>query len=158
MPGGVAVGTTPDRLLAADGAVLAEAGAVVTAVGDGPDTEWLAGSGTPLDGGVVTDAHCRVAPGFVAAGDVVAVRGPDGSCRRSPHWSNTPARDRHPRDRRRHHFHDPEGNRSEVFAPTGLDDVPQPRKKPVDLDQPPRGLLDDLDRRHHADGIPSSLT
>ncbi|MEJ2862177.1 VOC family protein [Actinomycetospora flava] len=55
------------------------------------------------------------------------------------------------------YFYDPEGNRSEVFAPTGLDDVPQPYKKPVDLDQPMESLLDDLDRQHHADGIPASL-
>jgi cytochrome P450/catechol 2,3-dioxygenase-like lactoylglutathione lyase family enzyme len=55
------------------------------------------------------------------------------------------------------YFYDPEGNRSEVFAATGLDDVPQPYKKPVDLDQPLAGLLRDLDRQHQADGIPSSL-
>lgn len=55
------------------------------------------------------------------------------------------------------YFYDPEGNRSEVFAATGLEDVPQPYKKAVDLDQPLEGLLQDLDRQHHADGIPSSL-
>ena len=55
------------------------------------------------------------------------------------------------------YFYDPEGNRSEVFAATGLDDVPQPYKRAIDLDQPLDGLLQDLDRQHRADGIPSSL-
>ena len=55
------------------------------------------------------------------------------------------------------YFYDPQGNRSEVFAATGLNDVPQPYKRAVDLDQPVEDLLQDLDRQHHADGIPSSL-
>ncbi|KUN58930.1 hypothetical protein AQJ46_42425 [Streptomyces canus] len=91
VPGGVTVGFkdgTPDRLLSADGTLLAEADIVVTAVGDIPNTEWLHGSGIRLDGGVVVDDECRVAPGIVAAGDVVSVRRADGRCVRSPHWSN----------------------------------------------------------------------
>jgi len=55
------------------------------------------------------------------------------------------------------YFYDPEGNRSEVFAATGLDDIRQPYKKAVDLDQPIGDLLHSLDRQHQADGIPSSL-
>jgi cytochrome P450/catechol 2,3-dioxygenase-like lactoylglutathione lyase family enzyme len=55
------------------------------------------------------------------------------------------------------YFYDPEGNRSEVFAATGIDDVPQPYKKAVDLNQPLESLLHDLDRQHQADGIPSTL-
>ncbi|MFG2592331.1 NAD(P)/FAD-dependent oxidoreductase [Streptomyces sp. NPDC048438] len=89
--GGVTVGFehgTPDRLLSADGTLLAEADIVVTAVGDIPNTEWLHGSGVHLDGGVVVDDECRVAPGIVGAGDVVSVRRADGRCVRSPHWSN----------------------------------------------------------------------
>ncbi|MGN9821544.1 NAD(P)/FAD-dependent oxidoreductase [Streptomyces sp. SD11] len=91
VPGGVTVGFkegTPDRLLPADGTLLAEADIVVTAVGDIPNTEWLHGSGVELDGGVVVDDECRAAPGIVGAGDVVSVRRADGRCVRSPHWSN----------------------------------------------------------------------
>jgi 3-phenylpropionate/trans-cinnamate dioxygenase ferredoxin reductase subunit len=58
---------------------------VVTAVGDRPNVEWLAGSGLALRGGVVVDARCRVSPEIVAAGDVAAF--PDGGrLRRMPHW------------------------------------------------------------------------
>lgn len=91
VPGGVTVGFkdgAPDRLLSADGTLLAEADIVVTAVGDIPNTEWLHGSGVHLDGGVVVDDECRVAPGIVGAGDVVSLRRADGRCVRSPHWSN----------------------------------------------------------------------
>ncbi|WP_380280674.1 NAD(P)/FAD-dependent oxidoreductase [Kitasatospora purpeofusca] len=65
-----------------------QADVVVTAVGDLPNVEWLVGSGLPLDGGVVADGRCLVAPGIVAAGDVVARRTPDGRTRRTPHWTN----------------------------------------------------------------------
>ncbi|MEW2395503.1 NAD(P)/FAD-dependent oxidoreductase [Streptomyces sp. NPDC046862] len=62
-----------------------EADVIVCAVGDLPNTDWLRDSGLPLDagGGLVTDACCRVAPGVVAAGDVVTREG-----RRTPHWTN----------------------------------------------------------------------
>ncbi|WP_069760170.1 NAD(P)/FAD-dependent oxidoreductase [Streptomyces sp. LUP47B] len=62
-----------------------EADVIVCAVGDVPNTEWLKDSGLPLDagGGLVADACCRVAPGVVAAGDVVSRQG-----RRTPHWTN----------------------------------------------------------------------
>jgi NADPH-dependent 2,4-dienoyl-CoA reductase/sulfur reductase-like enzyme len=84
-PAGVRV-DEPGRLLATDGKMLAEADLVVTAAGDVPNTEWLHGSGIPLDGGVVIDSACRVAPNIVAAGDVVSVRARDGRAMRSPHW------------------------------------------------------------------------
>lgn len=61
---------------------------VVSAAGDMPNTEWLADSGLPLTGGLVVDAHCRVAPYIVAAGDVTVTRLPDGSHRRTPHWTS----------------------------------------------------------------------
>ncbi|MFJ8475537.1 NAD(P)/FAD-dependent oxidoreductase [Kitasatospora sp. NPDC094011] len=66
--GGRAVGV---RL--ADGSELA-ADAVLTAIGSRPATEWLAGSGVPLeaDGGVACDAHCAAGPGVWAAGDAAA--------------------------------------------------------------------------------------
>ena len=65
-----------------------EADLVVSAVGDVPNVEWLAGSGVRLHGGIVVDASCRVAPGVVAAGDVAVVPGGDGTLSRSPHWTN----------------------------------------------------------------------
>ncbi|MFB7476985.1 NAD(P)/FAD-dependent oxidoreductase [Kitasatospora sp. NPDC056184] len=84
-PGGVTpLGPHAVRL----GRETVEADVVVTAAGDLPNAEWLAGSGLPLDGGVVADERCRVAPGIVAAGDVVARRTPDGRTRRTPHWTN----------------------------------------------------------------------
>ncbi|MBB5907896.1 NAD(P)/FAD-dependent oxidoreductase [Actinoalloteichus hymeniacidonis] len=43
---------------------------VVVALGAIPNTEWLDGSGIPVDNGVVCDAHCRAAAGVYAAGDV----------------------------------------------------------------------------------------
>ncbi|XVS67386.1 NAD(P)/FAD-dependent oxidoreductase [Actinosynnema sp. CA-299493] len=43
---------------------------VVVALGAVPNTDWLLGSGLPLDHGVVCDARCRAAPGVYAVGDV----------------------------------------------------------------------------------------
>ncbi|MFK0159940.1 NAD(P)/FAD-dependent oxidoreductase [Streptomyces sp. NPDC090493] len=62
-----------------------EADVIVCAVGDVPNTEWLRGSGLSLDagGGLIADSCCHVAPGVVAAGDVVSRLG-----RRTPHWTN----------------------------------------------------------------------
>ncbi|MEV6001479.1 NAD(P)/FAD-dependent oxidoreductase [Streptomyces griseomycini] len=62
-----------------------EADVIVCAVGDVPNTEWLRDSGLPLDagGGLIADGCCRVAPGVVAAGDVLSRQG-----RRTPHWTN----------------------------------------------------------------------
>lgn len=79
---------TADRLVADDGTPLVEADIAVTAVGDVPNTQWLRGSGLPLDGGLVVDAECRAAPGIVGVGDVVARRNSDGRAVRTPHWSN----------------------------------------------------------------------
>ncbi|MFD8708422.1 NAD(P)/FAD-dependent oxidoreductase [Kitasatospora sp. NPDC059648] len=57
----------------ADGSELA-ADAVLMAIGSEPATEWLAGSGVPLDagGGVACDAHCAAGPGVWAAGDAAS--------------------------------------------------------------------------------------
>ncbi|GAA5156504.1 NAD(P)/FAD-dependent oxidoreductase [Amycolatopsis dongchuanensis] len=87
---GLRVGFTdgrPSRLTSADGTFSVDADLAVTAVGDVPNTEWLHGTGLPLENGVVTDEACRVAPGIVAAGDVTSVRR-DGGHVRTPHWSN----------------------------------------------------------------------
>jgi NADPH-dependent 2,4-dienoyl-CoA reductase/sulfur reductase-like enzyme len=71
----------------ADGTRL-DADLVVSAAGDVPNVEWLAGSGLRLHGGVVVDRHCRVAPDVVAAGDVTVTAGGDGRLTRTPHWTN----------------------------------------------------------------------
>jgi 3-phenylpropionate/trans-cinnamate dioxygenase ferredoxin reductase component len=41
-----------------------------------------------VQGGIVVDPRCRVAPDVVAAGDVTVVAAGDGSLFRSPHWTN----------------------------------------------------------------------
>ncbi|MET9088961.1 FAD-dependent oxidoreductase [Streptomyces sp. NPDC004237] len=88
---GIRVRIAPDGVSVVDGhrarcgeSVL-EADVIVCAVGDVPNTDWLRDSGLSLDarGGLVADACCRVAPGVVAAGDVVSREG-----RRTPHWTN----------------------------------------------------------------------
>lgn len=61
---------------------------VVSAVGDVPNVEWLRSSGLPLQGGVVVDGRCAVAPGIVAAGDVTVQELAPGVFRRSPHWTS----------------------------------------------------------------------
>lgn len=47
-----------------------EADIVVACIGSEPATEWLTGSGLPLDDGVLCDSTCAAARGVVAAGDV----------------------------------------------------------------------------------------
>lgn len=74
----------------AGGRVL-EAGTVVAGTGCTPNTEWLAGSGVPLDDGVLTDEHCAVpgAPGLYAIGDVARCHDPAaGTSRRVEHWTS----------------------------------------------------------------------
>lgn len=93
--GGIGLGFrdgVPDRLVSPDGTPVAEGDLAVTAAGDVPNTEWLRGSGLLLtggaDGALVAGENCLAAPGVVAVGDVVAVRGADGRPVRTPHWSN----------------------------------------------------------------------
>jgi NADPH-dependent 2,4-dienoyl-CoA reductase/sulfur reductase-like enzyme len=52
-----------------DGSSLA-ADVVVVAIGASPCTQWLQGSGLPLDDGLVCDEFCQAAPGVWGAGDV----------------------------------------------------------------------------------------
>lgn len=67
----------------ADGRVL-PADTVVVGIGVTPRTDWLAGSGLPLDDGVVCDAGCVTAlPNVVAVGDVARVAGV-----RTEHWTS----------------------------------------------------------------------
>jgi 3-phenylpropionate/trans-cinnamate dioxygenase ferredoxin reductase subunit len=56
------IGLTDGRTVPAD--------VVLVAIGGVPCTEWLAGSGLLVDGGLVCDEFCRAAPGVWAAGDV----------------------------------------------------------------------------------------
>lgn len=65
-----------------------DADIVISAVGDVPNTEWLAGSGLPLDGALVVDQRCRAAPDIVAAGDVTATRVNGERPQRHPHWTS----------------------------------------------------------------------
>ena len=86
-PAGVQLLGDPVSAVAHEDGVL-EGDLIVTAAGDVPNVEWLAGSGLPVSGGVVIDSACRVAPGVVAAGDVTVQRHDDGSLRRTPHWTS----------------------------------------------------------------------
>lgn len=93
---GLRIVTTSDASLAsrdgrsqvvlADGTLL-EAELVVTAVGDLPNVEWLAGSGLLQQGRLEVDTRGRVRPDVVAAGDVAAVPTPFG-VRRVPLWNS----------------------------------------------------------------------
>ncbi|MEU6726919.1 FAD-dependent oxidoreductase [Nonomuraea wenchangensis] len=74
------------RVHLADGAVV-EAELLVSAVGDVPDTAWLAGTGL-ADGGVLqVDERGLVRPDVAAAGDLAAFPTPYGR-RRVPLWSS----------------------------------------------------------------------
>ncbi|MCY9783390.1 FAD-dependent oxidoreductase [Nocardiopsis sp. EMB25] len=71
----------------ADGTHL-PADVVVVGIGMLPNTEWLTGSGIPVDNGVLCDAGCVTAfPSVVAVGDVARYHGPDGPVRHE-HWTN----------------------------------------------------------------------
>ncbi|MFI6349162.1 NAD(P)/FAD-dependent oxidoreductase [Streptomyces sp. NPDC050560] len=84
-------GTPGDLVVTlADGARLA-AGTVVVGIGCLPNTEWLAGSGVPLDDGIVTDEYCAVPglDGVYAIGDVARwYDGRTATHRRVEHWTN----------------------------------------------------------------------
>lgn len=74
------------RVALADGTEL-EADLVVTAIGDEPNTGWLAGSNLLVDGSLRVDSRGRIRPDIVAAGDVAffpTLRG----VRRVPLWTS----------------------------------------------------------------------
>ncbi|MFI6767438.1 NAD(P)/FAD-dependent oxidoreductase [Streptomyces sp. NPDC050355] len=79
-------GGTDGRVTAvelSDGRLL-PAEVVVTGIGVRPNTDWLAGSGLPLDDGVRCDAGCVTPlPNVVAVGDVARVAGT-----RAEHWTS----------------------------------------------------------------------
>ena len=69
-----------------DGGVI-DADVVITAVGDVPNVEWLAGSGLASCGPLEVGVGGFVRPGVVAAGDLVATRHPvTDRLDRTPHW------------------------------------------------------------------------
>jgi NADPH-dependent 2,4-dienoyl-CoA reductase/sulfur reductase-like enzyme len=69
-----------------DGSIV-EGELLLTAVGDIPNTEWLAGSGLPSSGALAVDSRGRVRANIVAAGDVAAVPTSSGHAR-SPIWNS----------------------------------------------------------------------
>jgi NADPH-dependent 2,4-dienoyl-CoA reductase/sulfur reductase-like enzyme len=64
-----------------------EADLIVTAIGDIPNTEWLATSALTTDGRLEADSRGRIRPNIVAAGDVAAIP-TRGGVRRIPLWSS----------------------------------------------------------------------
>jgi 3-phenylpropionate/trans-cinnamate dioxygenase ferredoxin reductase subunit len=77
---------TAHRLELADGTVL-EVDAVLEAMGVVPSTGWLAGSGLPVDDGVLCDEQGRAADGVWAVGDVARWADGSGSSTRHEHWT-----------------------------------------------------------------------
>ncbi|MFF9602155.1 NAD(P)/FAD-dependent oxidoreductase [Streptomyces sp. NPDC014684] len=74
------------RVVLDEGAVL-EAEVLVSAVGDVPNTEWLAGSGLVAEGPLPVDSRGLVRPDVAAVGDLAAFPTPFG-LRRLPFWSS----------------------------------------------------------------------
>lgn len=74
------------RVVLDDGAVL-EAELLLSAVGDVPNTEWLAGTGLVAKGAVPVDSRGLVRPDVAAVGDLAAFPTPHG-LRRIPLWSS----------------------------------------------------------------------
>ena len=70
----------------ADGSTI-EAELVVSAVGDAPNTEWLASSGLLTNGRLEVDTRGRVRPDIIAAGDVAAFPTKHGILR-VPLWTS----------------------------------------------------------------------
>lgn len=75
----------PRGVILRDGSRI-EAELIVTAIGDIPNTEWLATSGL-ADGRLEADSRGRIRPNIVAAGDVAAIPTRQG-IRRIPLWSS----------------------------------------------------------------------
>ncbi|MGW1709656.1 NAD(P)/FAD-dependent oxidoreductase [Streptomyces sp. NPDC002206] len=74
------------RVVLDDGAVL-EAETLITAVGDVPNTEWLARTGLAAKGAIPVDSRGLVRPDVAAVGDLAAFPTPYG-LRRLPLWSS----------------------------------------------------------------------
>jgi NADPH-dependent 2,4-dienoyl-CoA reductase/sulfur reductase-like enzyme len=67
---GVTVAAVTENGVVLANGELVEGDEVLVAIGALPNTEWLAGSGLPVDNGVVCDEYCQAAPDVYAAGDV----------------------------------------------------------------------------------------
>ena len=65
-----------------DGRVF-ESEVIISAIGDAPNTAWLAGSGLLQEGRLITDSRGRVTDNIVAAGDIAWFDG-----KRSPVWTS----------------------------------------------------------------------
>ena len=74
------------KVVLADGSELV-ADLVVTAIGDEPNVDWLAGAGLLTDGMLKVDSRGRVRPDIVAAGDVAFLPTPRGLAR-VPLWTS----------------------------------------------------------------------
>ncbi|MEV0495258.1 NAD(P)/FAD-dependent oxidoreductase [Streptomyces atratus] len=74
------------RVVLDDGALL-EAEVLMTAVGDVPNTEWLADTGLAAKGAIPVDSRGLVRPDVAAVGDLAAFPTPYG-LRRIPLWSS----------------------------------------------------------------------
>lgn len=74
------------RVALADGTEL-EADLIVTAIGDEPNIDWLAGSGLLVDGALRVDTRGRLRPDIVAAGDVASFPTRRG-IQRVPLWTS----------------------------------------------------------------------
>jgi len=74
------------RVVLDDGTAL-QAEILFTAVGDVPNTEWLAGTGLVVNGAVPVDSRGLARPDIAAAGDLAALPTPQGP-RRIPLWSS----------------------------------------------------------------------
>jgi NADPH-dependent 2,4-dienoyl-CoA reductase/sulfur reductase-like enzyme len=83
-PAGASIGDHGGHPFALAGGRTFDADVIVTAIGDVPNVEWLAGSGLPARGALRVDTRCRVSARIVGIGDVAAV-GRAGA--RYPHWS-----------------------------------------------------------------------
>ncbi|MFJ4923808.1 NAD(P)/FAD-dependent oxidoreductase [Streptomyces sp. NPDC088725] len=93
----VQAGVRVDRITSEDGRVtgvrLADgrtltADAVLVGIGAVPNTEWLAGSGVPVDNGVLCDTTLSAGDGVWAAGDIASWPAPDGQRWRIEHRTN----------------------------------------------------------------------
>ncbi|MCR8899757.1 FAD-dependent oxidoreductase [Gordonia sp. GONU] len=85
-----------DHIEAGIGDEKISAGSLVVAIGTVPNTEWLAGSGVPVDNGVVCEPDLSAGDGISAAGDVASWVDPRwGIRRRVEHRTNAAEQGKH---------------------------------------------------------------
>lgn len=80
-------GRAGDIHVALDDGTVLRAEVLLTAVGDIPNTQWLAGTGLVVNGAVPVDTRGLARPGVAAVGDLAAFPTPRGR-RRVPLWSS----------------------------------------------------------------------